>query len=770
MRFSITTGRRRVRVPPISLLRYGFAGCLFVSNILHAQQAQPFTLQQVLSAPYASELIAAPVGNLFAWVENAEGRHNLWIGGKGSPARQLTHNTADDGLEITDIAWSPDAKTIATTYGTPSGTDGKPANPAHLQHPTTRQVILQPLDADAEPIILGEGHAPLFTHDGKSILFLRNGQVWIADIQACAINKACHPERSLAASSQGGAEGLATFPNSPILPATFSHQLIFDRGTASQLTLSPDGNTLAFISRRNESGEPSHSYLALFDLRALVLTFPAPSTGNDSAPAFSPDGQHLAWLRAPFTPPPEYTPQRTSPNPWSIQLLDLTQPITTPGLEGTTPGFEGAVLQPRRGSAPQKVGALAPEGNPRTLFSPEPNQPGSALPHLATGEPYLIWTADNKIIFYSEADGWLHLYSLDTTHNIHPQLLTPGAGEIEDATLATDGSILYASNIPTCDQVAGYTTGNDPIGGQTFCDLGDADLRHLWRLDAHGAKPLTNGDAIETHPQMAADGTIAALISDHSIPMHPAIIPNGGPPILLNANSLPTPFPLAALTNLLPHSVSIPSASGTSRTHPLHAQLFLPEFSQASSHPAIIFLHGGPNRQMLLGYPAMEYYSNAYAFNQYLASRGFIVLSVNYRMGIGYGMDFRETANVGPNGAASTPTSSPPRKYLRSRPDVDPKRIGLWGGSYGGYLTAARARAQLRHLCRRCLHQRHLRLEPRSQRLRLEARLERRAGRHRLQGPRQLAHRLHRQVALARPAHPRRQRPQRRLRPDHHRG
>jgi dipeptidyl aminopeptidase/acylaminoacyl peptidase len=122
----------------------------------------------------------------------------------------------------------------------------------------------------------------------------------------------------------------------------------------------------------------------------------------------------------------------------------------------------------------------------------------------------------------------------------------------------------------------------------------------------------------------------------------------------------------------------------------IHGQLFGPpkKTTDRVKHPAILFLHGGPRRQMLLGYPAMGYYSNAYAMNQYLASRGFIVLSINYRCGIGYGLDFRQCEGEGATGAKEYDDVLAAAKYLQSRPDVDPKRIGLWGGSYGGYLTA----------------------------------------------------------------------------------
>src|SRR5260221_3795605 len=74
--------------------------------------------------------------------------------------------------------------------------------------------------------------------------------------------------------------------------------------------------------------------------------------------------------------------------------------------------------------------------------------------------------------------------------------------------------------------------------------------------------------------------------------------------------------------------------------------------------------------------------------NQYLASRGYIVLSVNYRSGIGYGRAFRTAQHRGARGASEYQDVVAGAKYLRERDDVDKKRVGLWGGSYGGYLTA----------------------------------------------------------------------------------
>ncbi|WP_303811593.1 alpha/beta hydrolase family protein [Sandarakinorhabdus limnophila] len=82
----------------------------------------------------------------------------------------------------------------------------------------------------------------------------------------------------------------------------------------------------------------------------------------------------------------------------------------------------------------------------------------------------------------------------------------------------------------------------------------------------------------------------------------------------------------------MPEKVTWKAPDGTT----VHGQLFRPA-GATGKRPAVVFVHGGPPRQMLLGFSSMRYYANAYALNQYLASRGFVVLSVNYRLGIGYG-------------------------------------------------------------------------------------------------------------------------------------
>lgn len=91
---------------------------------------------------------------------------------------------------------------------------------------------------------------------------------------------------------------------------------------------------------------------------------------------------------------------------------------------------------------------------------------------------------------------------------------------------------------------------------------------------------------------------------------------------------------------------------------------------------------------MMLGFSYMAYYANAYAMNQYLAAHGFTVLSINFRRGIGYGWDFQHPPKGGWAGSSEYQDVLSGAKYLAGLPGVDGSRLGIWGGSYGGLLTA----------------------------------------------------------------------------------
>jgi dipeptidyl aminopeptidase/acylaminoacyl peptidase len=142
-------------------------------------------------------------------------------------------------------------------------------------------------------------------------------------------------------------------------------------------------------------------------------------------------------------------------------------------------------------------------------------------------------------------------------------------------------------------------------------------------------------------------------------------------------------FPTEA--HVTPEVVVVKSPDGME----IHNQLFLPkDIKPGERRPAMVFVHGGPVRQMLPGYHYMHFYSWAYGYNQWLASQGYVVLSVNFRSGVGYGRSFRNAPNTGGRGNAEYQDVLAAGRWLQARPDVDPTRIGIWGLSYGGVLTA----------------------------------------------------------------------------------
>jgi dipeptidyl aminopeptidase/acylaminoacyl peptidase len=281
--------------------------------------------------------------------------------------------------------------------------------------------------------------------------------------------------------------------------------------------------------------------------------------------------------------------------------------------------------------------ADAATGKGRELWRADEGK-GSVFRGTASDDA-LYWIGD-RIVFPWEKDGWTHLYSIAADGGA-PKLLTPGDGEVEHV-FSDSKSLVYSTNI------------------------GDIDRRHIFK----DGTPVTSGKTIEWAPVIAG-GRILYLQSDST---------HSGVPTLNGGQAL---MPVQRFDFPEPQQILFPASDGL----PIHGQLFLPR-GGAAKHPAIVFFHGGSRRQMLLGWHYMDYYANAFAMNQYLASLGYVVLSVNYRSGIGYGMEFREALNYGTRGASEVNDVTGAALYLRTRADVDPKRIGAWGGSYGGYLTA----------------------------------------------------------------------------------
>jgi dipeptidyl aminopeptidase/acylaminoacyl peptidase len=552
-----------------------------------ARQGGPFTIEQVLSAPFPSEIVAAPSGARVAWVFDDRGSRNLWLAeGPAFAGRRVTAYQGDDGQEITNVAFSPDGASLIYVRGGAANRAGEIPNPTSDVAGAEQAVWIVPA-AGGAPRRLGVGSGPAVSPKGDLAAFVQRGQIWI-----------------------GGLSG--TPP-----PAQAARM----RGTARALAWSPDGSRLAFVSGRGD-----HAFVGVLDATTRALTWLDPGLDTDDFPVWAPDGTRIAFIRrSPVRDRVIFHPERDGP-PWSIRVADAATGASRE-LWRATPG-RGSVFQP-------------------VEFGPQ-----------------LEWTADDRLVFPWEADGWKHLYSLAVTGG-PATLLTPGAFEVDDVSYAPDGRTAVVSS-----------------------NQDDIDRRHLWRVTTGGgAAPaaLTPGRGLEWNPAVLADGTSVAFVrADARRPGHPAVMSGGSSPRDLAPSAIPASLPTAALVE--PAAVSVTAADGMR----VPGQIFRPAAAAppGQKRPALIFFHGGSRRQMLLGWNYRSYYHNAYAFNQFMASRGYVVLSLNYRSGIGYGLEFREALNYGASGASEFNDVIGAGLFLRAQPDVDPARIGLWGGSYGGYLTA----------------------------------------------------------------------------------
>ena len=372
----------------------------------------------------------------------------------------------------------------------------------------------------------------------------------------------------------------------------------------------------------------SHSLIGVYDFVNQTIVWLSPSLDYDSSPAFSPDGARIAFVHVAEKAPPEYFSQRSG-RPWSIWTADVK------------------TGQGRR--------VWIADAGPGSVFHPTISA-NNDVPSATN----LFWTNHDDLVFPWEKSGWLHLYAVPVQGGT-ARALTVGKFEVIHVVFSQDRKRLV------------YSSTQD-----------DTDRMHIWTVDAEHGSAVRTGQshAIEDLPQIGADGALFALQSDGDQPLHPVVLSAGEQWRRLAPEAIPSSFPSSKL--VMPRAVTFRAKDGQET----HAQLFLPRETTSKPHPAILFFHGGPKRQMLLGFDPKRTYSWIYAFNQYLVAEGYILLSVNYRGGTGYGLDYREADDLGPGGGSELNDLLGAITYLRGRQDVDSHRLGIWGPSYGGLMTA----------------------------------------------------------------------------------
>jgi dipeptidyl aminopeptidase/acylaminoacyl peptidase len=572
-------------------LRLTLAIVPFVFLLLasHLVLANGFTLEQVLSSPFPSDLIASKSGDRLAWVFDYLGERSIWVAEAPSfKGRQLTHYDKDDGQEVTEPVFSVDGNWIAYVHGGPPNMDKEVPNPSSDSAGAKQEVWLVNVRTGATARV-GEGRSPLFSPRGDRVIFQSEDHLWAASLPSAAVRTAGTPKK------------------------------MFEiRGSVEAPSWSPDGSRIAFVSARGD-----HSFIAIYEPASSQIRFLEPSVDRDISPRWSPDGKRIAYIRL-FNVVDTLAADKERLIPWSIRVVDVAS------------GVGKEIWQSGNG----EMDSFAP---------------------LPMGENQMQWATGDRIVFASEKDGWAHMYSIAASGG-QVTALTPGNYEVENVTWSPDRSFMIVAS-----------------------NRGDINHRHLWRVSviAGESQQITQGDGIEMYPAIISGAkNIAFMHATAAYPFLPYIASAEGKATrLLAPEALPGDFPSAQLVE--PEQVTFKAADGME----IHGQLFKPK-NVSGRAPGVVFMHGGPIRQMLPAWHYSYYYHNSYAMNQYLASRGYVVLSVNYRSGIGYGRAFREARHRGPRGASEYQDIVAAGKYLRARGDIDGKRIGLWGGSYGGYLTA----------------------------------------------------------------------------------
>ncbi|MDD5544410.1 MAG: prolyl oligopeptidase family serine peptidase [Acidobacteriia bacterium] len=580
---------------------------IFASAAAYGQKAAAkpgdtaaFTLEQVLSTPFPSDMKASPAGERIAWAFDWKGLRNIWVAeGPEFRARQLTPYSTDDGQEVGDIQFSPDGNTLVYVRGGNRSSGGDIPNPTSDVLAAGEQVWGVRWEG-AAPRLLGEGNNPVISPRGDEVAFFHEGQIWIA----------------------------------PLSGAAPAHLFLHVRGENGSPAWSPDGGSLAFVSGRGD-----HSFIAVYERGSDRVRYMAPSVDRDSNPRWSPDGRRIAFVRQPGRGSDPEIPGGNTPNPWAIWVADVAA------------------------------------GTAHQVWKSSEDAAGSF--YRLSGEMVLQWVAGDRLLFTSEQDGWNHFYSMPSACG-DPLRLTTGAFEVEQASLTPDRRfVLYSTNEADIERrqlFAVSVEGGAPVqltDSRTLAwsPIATADGNYLVYLSSDAFRPAMPyfSEFPNLHKLTKNKETSRAELAPHAVPVHEAL----------------REFPAAQL--VAPETVIFKAADGLE----IHGQLFLPKnLKPGTKLPGIVFMHGGPIRQMLPGWHYSYYYHNAYGMNQFLVSRGYVVLSVNYRSGIGYGRDFRMAAKRGAQGASEYQDIVAAGRYLQGIPEVNGNHIGLWGGSYGGYLTA----------------------------------------------------------------------------------
>ncbi len=438
---------------------------------------------------------------------------------------------------------------------------------------------------------------------------------------------------------------------------------------AASFTLSPDRQEIAFVRK----GQIWIASLATDSQRQLTF-LAAPMTS--SVPVFSRDGRWLAFTAAQGGLEPEELPwngdrirsyeERTTNRRLGIVAAEGGEPSWIPTI-GSTSNIEW--------SADDRVifQEISPDGKTREIRTAAVGQPARTLwsDHderwwsPTRRDSKLAVSPDGKTLaFVSDRTGWIHVYVIPTSATSDAQ-----------ARQLTSGGYLAGLGdwSPDSRRIAYH---HSAVGNQMerFIDV----------LDVSSAQstPVVTVRGVSLDPTFSPEGD--RIVYQHtdagnSLDLYVAS-GRGGAPVRLS-DSMPPGLNQADLTP--PVAVTYPSRLDGK---PVPATLMASKsLDRARRHPALVWIHGSGSDQNFLGWHPGSY-RMYYSLCQYFAQQGYVILTPDYRGSSGYSRDW-STGVYMSVGVGDTADVASGAAYLKTLDYVDPNRVGVFGLSYGGFLT-----------------------------------------------------------------------------------
>ena len=619
------------------------------SQSVRAVRSGGLTVEQILDIRHPSDPIWEPQGDRIAYLWNDGGVRDVWLVSDSDGAEPERISNAAQAPGVAAFGWHPAGSELLFSL---AGS------------------VWRWREGESAAVLFENATAPAYVGD-RSVTFIRDGDVWLADSDG-------RQPRRLGDFGSGEETAHAVAIFAP--PA----------GVAASVLDGGDGEVesgaewfAVTVSRRQRVEESSGSVagpkLAFFreagDLDDLALLRIA-------------DGA-IVWL--------ERGPAMAGEVTWSSTGMLAWQQVSADAKSRRI--VIAARDRPRPASSPSPSAGVAPStmrGWRRQVVVEEQDSAWWSLTYLAAGPR---WSPDgSRIAYLSDASGWAHLYVVD----VEPALSTAPVRSAGTSASAEREALGLATGQPRA-----LTSGRFELeaadwhpDGRRFlvsANRGSATERLLFLLEdpdaAHAGvpemQPISTLRGTSTAATWSPDG--GSFMFLHADPTAPLDIWTQDDPQAtgrLRARKLTDSWESAPAAEELtaPEIVRFVSADGTV----VPAQLFLPnpqtQLNGVGGVPGIVWIHGGGIRQNRFGWHPLRGSAIYYTFHQYLVDRGYAVLSIDYRGSIGYGRDFRVAPHLDLGGGDLDDVLAGGR-YLRGLEAVDIQKVGVWGPSYGGYLT-----------------------------------------------------------------------------------